>query len=103
MGIIKENINDFISAYQNILISHGNPNWTRMIQIGKILNNFFIKNFMTIKTELEKIAKEYFLVETLATRNMDSLDFHEISVWAIKGALEEAYKLGQQNKYFKDT
>jgi hypothetical protein len=31
------------------------------------------------------------------------LDFHEVSVWAIKGALEEAYKLGQQNKYFKDT
>jgi reverse gyrase len=54
---------------------------------------------MTIKTELEKIAKEYFLVETLTTRNMDSLDFHEVSVWAIKGALAEAYKLGQQSTY----
>lgn len=54
---------------------------------------------MTIKTELEKIAKEYFLVETLATRNMDSLDLHEISVSAINAALEEAYKLGQQSTY----
>ena len=56
---------------------------------------------MSVKAELEKIAKEYFLVETLATRNMDSLDFHEVSVWAIKGALEEAYKLGQQSKESK--
>lgn len=56
---------------------------------------------MSVNAELEKIAKEYFLVETLATRNMDSLDFYEVSVWAIKGALEEAYKLGKQSKESK--
>jgi reverse gyrase len=54
---------------------------------------------MSVKAELEKIAKEYFLVESLATQNMDSLDFHEVSVSAINAALEEAYKLGQQSTY----
>jgi reverse gyrase len=54
---------------------------------------------MIIKTELEKIAKEYFLIETLTTQNRDRLDFHEVSVLAINAALEEAYKLGQQSTY----
>jgi hypothetical protein len=46
--------------------------------------------------ELEKIAAKFFYTETLETRNSDSLDFHEVAVWNIKSALEEAYKLGQK-------
>ena len=51
-----------------------------------------------MEKELAKIAKDILSVETLETRNRDSLDFHDISVWTIKEALELAYKLGEENK-----
>ena len=47
---------------------------------------------------LEKIAKEILNLETLETRDSDSLDFSDQAVWSIKKALEEAYKAGQQSK-----
>lgn len=43
-----------------------------------------------------KIAREILDLETLETRNMDSLDFHELAVWEIREALEAAYNAGQQ-------
>jgi len=43
-----------------------------------------------------KIAKEIFDLETLEARNMDSLDFHELSVWEIRKALEAAYNAGRE-------
>lgn len=43
---------------------------------------------------LQKIAEECLRLETLETRNTDSLDFHECSVWSIKEALEMAYQAG---------
>lgn len=45
--------------------------------------------------QLEKIALDHLFIETLQTRNRDALDFHDVSVWAIKSALEAAYKAGQ--------
>ncbi|WP_232293720.1 DUF6900 domain-containing protein [Stigmatella aurantiaca] len=33
-------------------------------------------------------------IETLKTRNSDSLDFHEVSVWRLKEALNAAYQAG---------
>lgn len=48
--------------------------------------------------KLLKIAEKHFSpVEergSLETRNNDSEDFFEVSVWSLKAALEEAYKLG---------
>jgi hypothetical protein len=44
---------------------------------------------------LLEIAINHFFVETLETRNSDSLDFHEVSVWAIRSALEAAFAAGQ--------
>jgi len=44
---------------------------------------------------LEQIAKTILGLETLETRNSDSLDFHEMSVWQLKSALKTAYALGQ--------
>ncbi len=32
--------------------------------------------------------------KTLATRNSDSLDFHDVSVWGVKSALVAAYQAG---------
>ena len=40
------------------------------------------------------IAKRHFFVETLETRNSDGLDFHEVAVWALRAALQEAYAAG---------
>jgi hypothetical protein len=43
---------------------------------------------------IEQIAKKNMNVETLKTRNSDSLDFHNVAVWSIKKALEEAFIAG---------
>jgi len=44
--------------------------------------------------EVQKIAAQVLRVPTLTTRNSDRLDFHELSVWQIKEALEQAYAAG---------
>ena len=43
---------------------------------------------------LTLIAQKYLGIETLETRNSDSLDFHDTAVWCIKDALEAAFKAG---------
>jgi hypothetical protein len=56
---------------------------------------------MTTKTEapsealLLEIATKHFHLETLETRNSDRLDFHDVSVWSIRAALEAAFAAGQ--------
>lgn len=47
-----------------------------------------------MNNELLKIAQTILDIETLETRNSDSLDFKEQAVWSIKEALEKAYKAG---------
>lgn len=49
-----------------------------------------------IELLLTQIALDHLFIETLATRNSDSLDFHEVSVRGVKSALMAAYKAGQQ-------
>ena len=41
-----------------------------------------------------EIASKHFFIETLETRNSDRLDFHDVAVWAMRNALEEAYAAG---------
>ncbi len=41
------------------------------------------------------IAKRQFFIETLETRERDSLDFHDVAVWAMRTALEEAFEAGR--------
>jgi hypothetical protein len=41
-----------------------------------------------------EIARRHLLIETLETRKRDSLDFHEVSVWGVKSALQAAYDAG---------
>lgn len=36
-------------------------------------------------------------VETLETRKMDSLDFHDISVWELKAMMRAAYEAGRNS------
>ena len=46
--------------------------------------------------ELLEIARRQFHLETLETRNRDRLDFHDVAVWAIRAALEEAFEAGRR-------
>ena len=46
---------------------------------------------------LADIAKDHLHLETLETRNSDSLDFHDMAVWSIKAALEAAFEAGRQS------
>lgn len=45
---------------------------------------------------LLQIALDHLFVDTLETRNSDRLDFHEVSVWGIKSALQAAFDAGKQ-------
>lgn len=48
-----------------------------------------------IEKKLEEIAREELFIETLETRMSDRLDFHDVSVWGVKKALELAFELGK--------
>jgi RNase adaptor protein for sRNA GlmZ degradation len=52
---------------------------------------------------LNQIAAEHLHIDTLATRNSDRLDFHEVSVWGLKEALQAAFTAGQQSKQTTQT
>ncbi|MDD5470419.1 MAG: hypothetical protein PHP05_00685 [Sideroxydans sp.] len=48
----------------------------------------------TIDQIFALIAEKHLYIETLETRNSDSLDFHDVAVWAVRDALEAAFKAG---------
>ena len=52
----------------------------------------------TLERLLNQIAAEHLYIDTLAARNSDRLDFHEVSVWGLKEALQAAFTAGQQSK-----
>ena len=47
--------------------------------------------------QLQTIATDHLFIATLETRNSDRLDFHDVSVWAVKAALQAAFQAGQQS------
>ena len=47
-----------------------------------------------IDTILTLIAQKHLGIDTLQTRNADSLDFHDTAVWCVRDALEAAFKAG---------
>ena len=50
----------------------------------------------TLDQLFQQIALDHLFVDTLETRNSDRLDFHEVSVWGIKTALQAAFDAGRQ-------
>ena len=50
----------------------------------------------TIETLLTQIAQTHLGIQTLETRNTDSLDFHDVAVWSLREALAAAYKAGAE-------
>ena len=47
-----------------------------------------------IDSLLERIAQQHLSIQTLATRNRDALDFHDVGVASLKAALVAAYQAG---------
>jgi hypothetical protein len=47
------------------------------------------------KTAIAEIARRLLHLDTLESRNSDSLDFHELAVWQVKEALLVAFAAGQ--------
>jgi len=45
---------------------------------------------------LSELAAKHLDIQTLQTRNSDQLDFHAVPVWAVKAALEAAYRAGME-------
>lgn len=45
---------------------------------------------------INRIAREVLGLETLQSRKLDSLDFHDLAVWVIQEALEKAYEAGRK-------
>ncbi|MBE0474891.1 hypothetical protein [Rhodoferax sp.] len=53
-------------------------------------------NTTTLDQIFALIAQKHLLIETLETRNSDSLDFHDVAVWNVRQALEAAFKAGAE-------
>ena len=53
---------------------------------------------VAVDTELASVARRILNIPTLTTRKMDSLDFHELSVWQILAALRLAHRMGRKDR-----
>ena len=53
---------------------------------------------VAVDAELASIARRILKIPTLATRKMDSLDFHEVAVWQVLEALRLAYRAGRKDR-----
>lgn len=51
---------------------------------------------VAVDAELASIARRILNIPTLATRKMDSLDFHEVAVWQVLAALRLAHRMGRR-------
>jgi len=56
------------------------------------------ENAATREQVLTEIAATILGIETLETRNSDSKDFHDVSVWSLRDALAAAYEAGRNAK-----
>lgn len=50
----------------------------------------------TLDALFERLARKHLLIPSLAERKSDGLDFHDVSVWGVKAALQAAFEAGQQ-------
>ena len=53
---------------------------------------------VAVGAELASIARRTLNIQTLATRKMDSLDFHEVAVWQVLAALRLAHRMGRKDR-----
>jgi hypothetical protein len=60
-----------------------------------------VKTNKKLNQLLEQIAQQHLFIDTLETQSSDRLDFHDVSVWGIKAALEAAYEAGRKSASVK--
>ena len=53
-----------------------------------------MKTAKNINQLLEQIAQQHLFIDTLETQSSDRLDFHDVSVWGVKSALQAAFDAG---------
>ena len=58
----------------------------------------YIGHTMDINEIIESIAANQLGIETLETRQADSLDFHEVAVWEVREALKQAVLAGAKQE-----
>jgi hypothetical protein len=51
-----------------------------------------------VEVLLTSIAAKHLDIETLRERGSDQFDFHEVAVWHLRDALEEAYQSGKSRR-----
>jgi hypothetical protein len=51
---------------------------------------------------IARIARDVLGIETLETRNADSLDFHDLAIWDVRRALLLAFNAGQSTTTKKE-
>jgi len=51
----------------------------------------------TQQEQINEIARRVLRIDTLAERNSDEFDFHELAVWTIDRALNEACEAGRRD------
>ena len=49
---------------------------------------------MTANDLFTRIAQTHLSIDTLETRDRDSLDFHDVGVWCVRDALQAAFEAG---------
>jgi hypothetical protein len=49
---------------------------------------------MTTTDLFTRIAQTHLSIDTLETRHLDSLDFHDVGVWSVRDALQAAFEAG---------
>ena len=62
-----------------------------------------VKDEKSTEQIIQKIAADHLSIDTLETRNSDSLDFREVSVWNVKAALQAAFDAGRQIHRIDDS
>jgi hypothetical protein len=55
-----------------------------------------MKPQITQEQILQIVKNNFYGIDTIETRNSDSLDFHDTAIWCIRSAIENAYKIGYQ-------
>ncbi len=51
-----------------------------------------------MENKIAEIAQKVLSIKSLQSQGSDESDFHDIAVWEIKKALEEAYRAGKNKK-----
>ena len=62
-----------------------------------------MKSNTKLNQPLEQIAQQHLFIDTLETQSSDRLDFHDVSVWGVKSALQAAYEAGLKAAQTKTT